>query len=121
MSRDVSNQICRTCGTFILVGLRDDYCAHIAYVDSEPISTFGEMLARLAGAETYELHRHGEGYRLYARDRWEILGRPAGSLIPTWRVDVLAEHRCGQPWPVIASNFEAKKFTRINLNQPPPF
>ena len=121
MSREISSQPCRDCGAPTLVGLSDDYCAHIAHVDPWPIDTLGEMYARLAGAETYDLHRELNGFRLYERDHWQIRNRPAGSLTPGWRVDVLADHRCGQTWPTTTSNFQFRNSIQLDPHAPPPF
>ena len=121
MSRDVEEQRCRGCRCEILVGMSDDYCAHEARVGRSPLNPFGEMLARLAGLYTYDLHRERDSFRLYERDRWQITGRPAGFLVYGWRADVLAEHRCGFLPPSTFSVFDIRTFVRPDPNGSPPF
>jgi hypothetical protein len=118
--RNVSREWC-SCGAQVLKGLNDDWCAFVVRADIWPLSPYGEMLALLSGRATYDLHRHGDHYRLYARDRWNIRGRPAGTLYPAWRSDVVADHVCGYPLPSTRSVYDAAQVSRPDPNQPPPF
>lgn len=121
MSRNANPQPCRGCGAQILAGLSDDHLAHDAHVDPSPLSPYGEMLARLAGLRTYDLHREVDGFRLYVRDRWQIAGRPAGVLVYCWRVDVLTEHRCGWTFPTAPTLLITRIASTIDPTGPPPF
>lgn len=121
MSRDAAQLACRDCSALTLVGLSEDSCAHIATADATPLSPYGEMVARLAGLATYDLHREGSGLRLYQRDHWGIEGRPAGELVYCWRVDVVADHRCGWAFPAAPSLLRSHNAPNVDPYGPPPF
>jgi hypothetical protein len=121
MSRDARGRACRRCGDPILRGLSDDWCAAEVEVNPTPLNVFGEMLARIAHLGTYDLHREGDHLRLHSRDHWQIAGRPAGILVYCWRVDVLAEHRCGWVFPAAPSLLRSRTVSTGDLDGPPPF
>ena len=81
---------CKHCGRYILTGLDNDMCAGVAHADPTPLSPLGEALALIGGRNTYALHQAPGRLELQIRDQWQIEGSPAGT-----RLDVLAEHRCG--------------------------
>jgi len=120
MSREAVAQRC-SCQSQILVGLSDDWCARVVRVSPVPLNPLGEMLARLAGLQTFELHREGEHCCLYERDRWHIAGRAAGELVYCWRVDVLTEHRCGWVFPTAPSLLAVRQVNTVDPTAPPPF
>jgi hypothetical protein len=74
-----------------MAGLDGDVCAFMISADPQPLNSFGEALAILAGRSTVKLTRRGGRSLLTARDPWHITDRS-----PIERGDVLAEHRCGQ-------------------------
>jgi hypothetical protein len=84
---------CPRCGQPLLRGLDADICARTVDTDPYPLAAESEALALLMHIRTFELRWYGDHYELDSRDRWRIAGRPATR--PD--VDVLAEHRCGQP------------------------
>lgn len=90
IGRQARTSRCVKCRAVILVGLDGDRCGWVARVDPLPLAPIGEAVALLAGRSSYAL-RIGVGVcELQYRDRWQILGSPAGT-----RFDVLAEHACG--------------------------
>jgi hypothetical protein len=89
ISRRAKDCTC-VCGAAIVVGLDADRCAGEARADAVPIAAVGEVMALLAGRDTY-LRRGQFRIELDRRSRWHIAGASADD------VDVLAEHRCGAP------------------------
>lgn len=117
--RDVGERFC-VCHERILTGMSDDWCALIVTVDPYPLNPYGELVARLQGRATYDLRREGDHFRLYQRDHWHITGRPAGTVTPGWRCDVVADHWCDVQLPSIPSVYDAAT-TTLDPDQPPPF
>lgn len=83
---------CPRCARPVLRGEDDDYCTVTVSVDPEPLDDHAdEMLAVLAGRDTYELvpiTRKGAGaYALYHRHPWRYLSGKA-------RGTVHASHEC---------------------------
>jgi hypothetical protein len=73
-------------------GLDGDVCAFEVIVDLAPLDAFGELVARTAGLDTFDLRWSGGRYELAWRGAWEIESSPPGK---TADRDVLNEHRCG--------------------------
>lgn len=92
-TRRARTLLCRRCGVPIFTGLDADRCAFTVRVDPGPIDARGELVAVMTGRRTYRLSWRGQ-YELDPRTEIEIAAQP-----PT-EVEVLAEHRCGQPIPV---------------------
>lgn len=90
--RRARTMLCRRCGAPIFAGLDDDRTAFTARVDTNPLDVNGELVAVMTGRRTYRLSWRGR-YELDPRTAIEISAQPAGD------VEVLAEHRCGQPLP----------------------
>lgn len=81
---------CR-CRQYVLAGLDSDRCALPVAVDPDPLSARGEAVALIAGRSTYSLRFLSGRLELDHRGHFEIRGGR------TYRVDVLAGHRCDQP------------------------
>jgi len=96
VSRRARTTFCDGCGAVVVRGLDDARCALVATVDPTPIGAVGEVLARLAGRETYELRWVSSRYELDHRDQFQIAGRPPVG------VHACAEHRCAGALPAIA-------------------
>lgn len=92
VGRRASVRPCPRCGAWTFQGLDADVCAGEAMTDLGPLDPFGELVARTAGIETYNLRWLGDRYELDFRDHYEIEGNPPGTRP---NVDVVAGHRCG--------------------------
>jgi len=106
---------CPSCRAPILCGLDDDECGWRRYVDWTPLDPTGELLAHLAGRETFLLTKQPAGNpKLKKRNAHHI----AEYRNPTWG-DIVPEHRCGATLPVIPTKIITAP--RRNSNKKPPF
>lgn len=122
ISRNARGRRCRDCNEWVLAGLDADRCAGTAYVDPEPLSALGEMVALMGGRSTYLLRRDTSSFRLDYRDRWAIQGNPAGS--HKQRGDVVADHLCHDPGPTGPLTTESvlhRRMEAIDYAGPPPY
>lgn len=85
---------CDKCRAPIMAGLDGDLLAFTARCDPWPVDAQGELLALLTGRRTYRLRWSGR-YELDPRTVIEIRGASTSD------VEVLVEHRCGQPIPAL--------------------
>lgn len=90
VGRAARGRRCRTCREYVLVGLDSDRCAAPVAVDPDPLSAFGEAVARLGGRTTYSLRWLSGRLELDWRSHYDIRSEPR-------RLDVLQGHECGQP------------------------
>lgn len=111
---------CPECHAPVLQGQDGEHAAFTILADPQPIGTFGEALAHLAGRPTYKLRRAGRRHTLTRRDCWQIKGPRDGTVRRSPVFDVLAEHRCWQPLPAIPSKFTATPETGAD-DGPPPY
>ena len=83
---------CDKCQAPVMRGISEEFGGLSADADPTPLSGYGEVLARMAGRNTYELTWNGmAGYTMSYRTASRIKGRPAG----TPMMEVLVGHLCG--------------------------
>lgn len=108
LSRTAKPRRCPKCWAPVLAGL--DEFSRPTWLNADPTTSAGELLAVIAGQPTYAL----DCGQLYARDRWHIGGRPADAH------RVHTPHVCHGPPPPTNAKFTTR-WTRPDHNQPPPF
>lgn len=90
-TRGARARYCTGCNAVVLIGHDADHCALDVTVDPDPLGVVGEVVAQGQGRRTFALVKAGGRLELNYRDGGRITHTPAGSP----RLDVLAEHRCG--------------------------
>ena len=66
-----------------MVGLDADRCAGVATVDADELDVVAELVALMAGRETYTLAKDGDRLVLDFRDQWRISGDRLGPVFAT--------------------------------------
>lgn len=117
ISRKAHAATCTECDGPLIVGLDGDRLAFTARADPWPIDVHGEVAALLLGRRTWSLTWAGTRYELDPRTAIEI------SATSPDRVEVLAEHRCGQRIPPRAAARRPSRFARApeTFAVDPPF
>ena len=120
--RTMSPEPCPTCGRPTLLGRPADNVSWDVRCDPEPLDKLGEVLALLAGRDTFCLRLHG--FTRVAIDERSLFARvlsPAGKC----DVDVVVEHRCDSPPDCLThapSVLNLKQFPRSeDYNGPCPY
>jgi hypothetical protein len=115
-TRRARARICQRCHAKVIVGFDADRAATLAIAEPTPLTALGEVLALVAGRQTWALEDRGR-MELNYRDAWRISSTPAESR-PT--ALVLPEHRCGDSSlePFAAANTLTKP-TAATLTAPP--
>lgn len=116
-SRRACARACQRCGAKTVVGYDADRVAILAVADPTPLTAIGEVLAIVAGRQTWTLEDRGR-LELNYRDAWRIRAHPAEER-PS--AVVLAEHRCGDNTlePFVASN--DRLVARPDFTGAPPY
>jgi len=102
-----------------MTGLDGDVMARAVKIDVVPLSALGEVVALLAGRETFSLSWiAGRGrYEIDVRYCEEIRGIPPGSTV---NADVVAAHRCGAPaLPRLMTGIPSRVADQAATNDPP--